>query len=373
MHISSKLSLDNNVIYFETIGGRFPKFSELGRVFNRLLNFFGFKKEKKIKKGLNPNNVKIFSPLVIPIFNNKVFDIFNKWILLIQVKIILKKYNFKNIIIWCFSPRWNPIIDNLKYKCLIFHCVDALNTYDKSLKFKAQFDRILKKSDLVITPGTLLYKQLKNIKSETIRIPHGCDDRYLNKFLKKIEIEKLKNIKKPRAIYVGTLANWIDYDLLIHSVQNNKNVSFIIIGYIHALAPRDKIEELLNFKNVFHLGYKKFEELPKYINASDVCLVPYDQDNLHIQYSTPTKFLDYLATGLPIVSTNFVDAKNYKKYIYISQNKIQFSKLIEQALSEKSILLRDKRKKYALNNTWSKQIKKMEMNVSKINYQLFNE
>ena len=33
MHISSKLSLDNNVIYFETIGGRFPKFSELGRVF----------------------------------------------------------------------------------------------------------------------------------------------------------------------------------------------------------------------------------------------------------------------------------------------------------------------------------------------------
>ena len=65
--------------------------------------------------------------------------------------------------------------------------------------------------------------------------------------------------------------------------------------------------------------------------------------------------------------------KNYKKYIYISQNKIQFSKLIEQALSEKSILLRDKRKKYALNNTWSKQIKKMEINVSKINFQLFNE
>ena len=127
----------------------------------------------------------------------------------------------------------------------------------------------------------------------------------------------MKNIKKPRAIYVGTLANWIDYDLLIHSVQSNKNVSFLIIGYVHALAPKDKVEELLNCTNVFHLGYKKFEELPKYINASDVCLVPYDQNNLHIQYSTPTKFLDYLATGLPIVSTNFVDAKNYKKlYIF---------------------------------------------------------
>ena len=63
----------------------------------------------------------------------------------IPSKRILKKNEFKNIIIWCFSPRWDPIIDNLRYKSLIFHCVDALNTYDKSSKFKCQFDRILKK------------------------------------------------------------------------------------------------------------------------------------------------------------------------------------------------------------------------------------
>ena len=88
----------------------------------------------------------------------------------------MKKNEFKNIIIWCFSPRWNPIIDNLKYKSLIFHCVDALNTYDKSSKFKYQFDRILKKSDLVITPGSLLFRELKKIKTNIIRFPHGCDD-----------------------------------------------------------------------------------------------------------------------------------------------------------------------------------------------------
>ena len=110
MHISSKLSLDNNVIYFETIGGRFLKFSELGRVFNRLLNFFGLKKEKKIKKGLNPNNVKIFSPLVIPIFNNKVFDYFNKWILLIQVKIILKNIILKILLFGAFLQDGIPLL-----------------------------------------------------------------------------------------------------------------------------------------------------------------------------------------------------------------------------------------------------------------------
>lgn len=368
MHISSRLSLKNNIIYLETIGGRFPKISELGRVFYRLLNFFGLKKENKIQKGLNPNNVKIFSPLVIPIFNTKFFDFINKWFLLFQLNSILKKNDFKNIVIWCFSPRWDLIIYNLKYKHLIFHCVDALHTYDKSSKFKDQFYKILKKSDLVITPGSLLYEELKNIQPKTIRVPHGCDDRYSKEFFNKIELENLQMVKKPRAIYVGTLANWIDYDLLIESVQSNKKVSFIIIGYIHALAPKDKVERLINLMNVFYLGYKKFEELPSYINACDVCLVPYDQNNLHIKYSTPTKFLDYLATGLPIVSTNFIDANNYKKLIYIANNKKQFSNLIKKALSEKSNTLYYERKKYALNNTWSKQIKKMEINISKIIY-----
>ena len=79
MHISSNLSLYNNVVYLETIGGRFPKISEFGRVIYRLLNFFGFKKKEKINKGLNPKNVKIYSPLIIPILNSNFFDIFNKF------------------------------------------------------------------------------------------------------------------------------------------------------------------------------------------------------------------------------------------------------------------------------------------------------
>ena len=78
-------------------------------------------------------------------------------------------------------------------------------------------------------------------------------------------------------------------------------------------------------------GYKKFEVLPDYINNSDLCIVPYNE-NIHIQYSTPTKFLDYLASGLPIVSTNFIDAKNYKDLIYIANNKIEFSNYFKIAL-----------------------------------------
>ena len=47
-----------------------------------------------------------------------------------------------------------------------------------------------------------------------------------------------------------------------------------------------------------------------------------------------------------------------KNYIYLAEDKKEFTKLIKQALYEKSNILCDQRKKYALSSTWSKQIKK---------------
>ena len=366
MHISSQLSLENKVVYLETIGGRFPKLSEIGRVFRRIVNFFGSSRKHKIQKGLDPNNVIIESPLAIPIYNSPILDKINKKILNFQIKKILKKNNFSNIIIWCFSPRWEGVINELDYNILIFHCVDALNTYDSSNEFYNKFKRIVKKSDIVLTPSKLLEKDLKKINHRTKRIPHGCDDRYLDSVFKIENSAELSKIKKPIAIYVGTLANWVDYNLLIDVVSKNKKISFVLIGYIHALAPKNKITKLLNFSNVYHLGYKKFEFLSNYIRMSDVCIVPYDQTNKHIQYSTPTKFLDYLASGLPIISTSFPDAYNYKDMIYIAKNAIKFSKCLDIATAEKSKSIVQKRKNFAKQNAWSTQISKMEMEILNI-------
>ena len=95
----------------------------------------------------------------------------------------------------------------------------------------------------------------------------------------------LRYIRKPIAIYVGTLANWVDYDLLNYVANKNKNISFVLIGYTHTMAPQSKLQELFKLDNIYYLGYKKFELLPYYIKQSDVCLVPYDQNNytLNIQ------------------------------------------------------------------------------------------
>ncbi len=99
---------------------------------------------------------------------------------------------------------------------------------------------------------------------------------------------------------------------------------------------------------------------------SDLCIVPYDQNNKHIHYSTPTKFLDYLASGLPIISTSFPDAYSYRDMIYIAKNATKFSNFLDVAIKEKSKSIVQKRQKFARQNVWSTQISKMEMEILKI-------
>ena len=56
-------------------------------------------------------------------------------------------------------------MNEINYKLLIFHCVDALNTYDTSVIFKNNIKILCEKSDLVITPGILLEKELSKYKT----------------------------------------------------------------------------------------------------------------------------------------------------------------------------------------------------------------
>ena len=375
MHIAVHLSRNNRVIYFETIGGRFPRISEIGRVIRRILKFIGINNIKSKRQGLDPEKVKIKSPLALPIFGSKIIDKINNLILILQIKKIIKDNNFKNPIIWCFSPRWIEVIKKINKNILIFHCVDALFTYDKSNKFINQLNELTQMSDLVLTPGILLEKDFLKKKIHVRRIPHGCSFEHLKAFKqKRLKIpNEYKEIKGPKLIYVGTLANWVNYDLLIYVAKKIVHCNLILIGYIHTLAPIKKIQQLINLPNVHHLGFKSFSKIPSYINHSNVCLVPYDSKNEHIRYYTPTKFLDYLASGLPIVSTKFPDTNTYKNLIYTSDDKSQYVKYILKALNENYKESKVARQNYATNNTWDKQIRSMEYLVYEIMRKQNNE
>lgn len=365
MQIAALLSESNTVVYIETMGGRMPRIRELGRVLRRLKSFFVGAKAKRSKKGLDPRNAHIVSPLAIPLHRYRVVSRLNTLLLTWQVRRVLNRLKISRPIIWSFSPRWEPVIHKIGHELLVFHCVDGLHTYDASKLFKQQFERTVRCADLVFTPGVLLERELKPLNPATYLVGHGCGAKHLEYPDNGARPMDLADIPEPRAIYAGTLANWVDYSLLSEAVYRLPKVSFVLIGYVHALAPRDQVDMLISLPNVFHLGYKNFDELPGYYQGASVGLVPYQADNEHIQYSTPTKFLDYCAAGLPAVSTRYPAAEAMGDIVRCASTPDEFAAAIEQAINDNTDSALERRREYARNHTWERQVAKMSELIDK--------
>lgn len=359
MQIAALLSEFNTVAYIETMGGRLPRLSEVGRVFRRLKFFIIGMKTDQSNRGLDPHKTNIVSPLAIPFHGSKIISYFNTWILTWQIRRAMNRLEMTRPIIWSFSPRWEAVASKIDHEILIFHCVDSLHTYDNSEAFKRQYERTVRGASLVFTPGVLLERELSLLNSATYRIGHGCGSDHLALPCDDTVPADMVNIPEPRAIYAGTLANWLDYELLEEVARRLPFVSFVLIGYIHALVPHIKIETLNSLRNVFLLGYKNFDELPRYYRGAVIGLVPYQAENEHIRYSTPTKFLDYCAAGLPIVSTRYPAAESMGKIVACATTPDEFVAEINKALANNSPKVALAQKEFGRSHTWEQQVSKM--------------
>ena len=358
MQIAAHLSETNRVLYVETLGGRMPRFSEIGRVVARLRRALSGGKPRPQEKGLARRNVQLLSPVAIPVHGNRVIDFVNRHLLLAQVRRAMRRAGIgPHPVVWSFSPNWQAVAEALRPSVFVFHCVDALHTYDGSSIFRRRLEHTIRTADVVFTPGVLLERDLKPLNPNTIRIGHGCGADHLGE--PGPCPADVAAIPAPRAVYAGELANWVDYDLLIALARLRPEVSLLLVGRLHALAPRDKVATLLSLSNVHHLGFRSYHELPAIYAASAVGLVPYDSANEHIRYSTPTKFLDYMAEGLPCISTRFPAAEDIGELITIVDDPASFAAAMAGAVQEIGAGAGDRRRAYARRHSWPAQISAM--------------
>src|SRR5690606_9810992 len=108
----------------------------------------------------------------------------------------------------------------------------------------------------------------------------------------------LENIPTPRLGYIGVVDERIDYALLAALADANADWQIVMVGPTSKVDP----EALPQRKNLHWLGGKKYEELPNYLKGFAVCLMPFAL-NAATEYINPTKALEYLAAGRPVVST----------------------------------------------------------------------
>jgi hypothetical protein len=308
--------------------------------------------------------LSVFNPLALSPskYSSCIFGLTKKRNLL-WLKKIISQLRFKDPILWIYEPTASFYIDKIPHTLTCYDCVDEYTTIFNAgtnsnlRRIKAYETYLLKTAGIVITSSRPLYEKKRIYNSNTYYVPNVADTKLFAKVsMPQIKIpDEMKEIPHPIIGYHGALSNYkLDLNLITLLAQKNPHWSFVLIGEIIEMKKK-QLQNLRSLKNVHILGKRQYHQLPSYIKAFDVCVIPY-QLNDYTRYCFPIKFHEYMATGKSIVTTALPALEEYKKIVWYAENADQFEKYIKKSLELDIPQQSQKRIEIALKNTWEKRL-----------------
>jgi len=358
-HTTAHLAkLGFRVLYIESPGLRAPKLTsgrDLGRIYRRLLS--AVKGVKNVRK-----NVWIMSPLQIPIKHHwPIVRYLNQGIQQFLLWRFIKKHNFLSPIVWSYHPFIMEAIAKLQYAKLVYHNVDDLSAIPgiEFDAFRNEEVKFLKQCDIVFTSSQHLKEFCDKYNDNVHFFPNVVDfDHFSSAHLKKSLPDDLKNIPKPILMYIGVLSDFkINFVLLEETISLTPNWQWVFIGQEREGQVSASLDRIKSMANTYFLGYRDYEVLPDYLRGANVGLLP----SLVNQYTAamfPMKYFEYLAAGVPVVSTPLAFTETHSAGIEVFQDAVSMISAVEKQLSVGKLELHQS-SEYVGDNTWPARLKKM--------------
>ena len=326
------------VLYIDSLGLRKPSVNsrDLSRIGRRL--FRGLRLPEQVHDG-----IWVCSPLVIPAARWSFIQRFNKLIMRLYLYFCQLYLKFKSPIMWTYNPLTLRLIDPSCYEKLIYHCVDDISAQPgMDSRQILVWERLLcENADLVFVTSKNLLKTRAEWNQSTYYLPNVVDLSYF-KLSADTDCDltppDLARIPGPRLLFVGAISGYkVDFDLLRDLALLRPEWSIVLIGAVGEGDPDTDTDPLDDLPNVYFLGPKKYSDLPRYMSQCDVGLLPCLLNQYTINMF-PMKFFEYLASGLPVVSTALPSLVDFKSFYDECKSVSEFECKVENILSGRTML-----------------------------------
>ena len=275
--------------------------------------------EKKAEKQSNPTraNMVFVQTKFVPRHHNKSIDRFNQRLIEKTTPV-----NFKDAIV--YATYVNSFTFHL-FKTGGYRIFDLAarrqTLHELSADFKLLEKEAVKSADVIFADNIMTIKDYQNLNKNIFHLPQGVNPERFNK----PNNIQLLSWRKGFDKVVGYSGSDVvmDYELLESLINENEDVLFLFVGHL----PKEESQQLLRFKNVRFTGRINFNDLGKYYALFDVGLIPYLLND-RTSGVFPTKLFEYLAAGIPVISTALPDLLTYNEpFIYIVEKENASQKL----------------------------------------------
>ncbi|MDB5374568.1 MAG: hypothetical protein JWP04_3210 [Belnapia sp.] len=245
----------------------------------------------------------------------------------------------RSMIAWFYTPMALEFAGHLKPDLTVYDCMDELSAFRGAPPRMLELEQeLLSRADLVFTGGRSLYEAKRGRHARVSCFPSsidathfiaaraGCDDP-----------EDQADIPHPRIGFFGVVDERMDTGLVGALAAARPDWSFVMIGPVVKIDPA----ELPRLPNIHWLGGKGYPELPRYLAGWDAGFMPFAL-NESTRFISPTKTPEFLAAGLPVVSTPITDVvrdwgpkeDGGLGLVEIADEPVAFAAALQQVLSQ---------------------------------------
>jgi glycosyltransferase involved in cell wall biosynthesis len=300
-HVMSRLARFTDVVYVESLGLREPRPSlrDAARVARR----FSRRQRARPTGVFSP---EIVAPLILPLHRWHAARAVNRRLLRLQLRRRIERLARPRVL-WTYAPVVVDELDLDDFDVVLYHCVDDLASVPgvPRAAIHETEARMAARSDVVIASSPALAERLRPLNASTRVVPNVADTAHFAAALQRGPIpDDIARIPGPRAVFAGALTDYkIDWDLVCDVADLAPDWQFVFIGPVGDEQRMSGWKTARTRSNCRFLGHRRYEDLPAYFRAADAGIVPYVR-TVHTDAVYPLKFVEYLAAGLPVVSTD---------------------------------------------------------------------
>lgn len=290
-------------------------------------------------------------PRDLPLLGGEIIYRTWHWTISPELVRLLRSNGFEQVdLLYLRDPLQSYLLRQVNHSKSIFRLADndaGFLYYGKT--YAAVESELSKRVDCVVYSAQEMEDHIQDLQPKrAVYLPNGVEyDHFLN--AGKSEPYIYKALTRPVVVYVGSIDFWFDFDIVNQLAKDLPNFSFVIIGpneiYTDRFAPAS---------NLFLIGPVNYEDLPPYLLHADMGIIPFNKNKFPALVNSiyPIKLLEYLACGLPVISTrwNEMVAINSPALLCDTYQDFRFSieKIASSAPINKGHL-----QKFAAENDWS--------------------
>ncbi len=266
---------------------------------------------------------------------------------------VVRDHGFGTVdLLYCDSPKHLSWLSQISRGRTVFRVADNTSGFGRTTPAARAAERELAAAaDLVVYSAETLREYVEGLKPRRMaHLPNGVNFSHFAGPDAPVPLE-YASIRRPIAVYAGYMDAWFDYALLNHLVAAMPHVSFVLIGGTPQAHAR-----FVSAPNLHLLGPRPFSQLPEYLRAANVGLIPFDVQNhpTLVHSIHPLKLYEYLAAGLPVVASRWRELERLHSPARLCGSAAEFSSAIAASVAEPP--RRAEYERYAQQADWKNRV-----------------